>query len=230
MKKNIVDENQKAWEDNATFWDNQMGDDSNDFHNQVIKPKVSALLDIQKDDFILEIACGNGNYATYLAKQQAKVIAFDFSKKMIALAKKRQKEYLHQIEFHVIDATKPQELKKLLKEKPYDKIVSNMAIMDIATIQPLFHFAYQCLKKGGIFVFATQHPCFVTLTNQYKTSHSYKGEAIANQPTLQYYYHRSLQELFQTCFQAGFVMDGFEESYYKRQEIPEVIIVRLKKE
>lgn len=54
--------------------------------------------------------------------------------------------------------------------------------------------------ENGIFVFATQHPCFVTLTDKYLTAHSYSGEAIAGQPQLQYYYHRSLQYIFNLCF------------------------------
>ena len=229
MDKKIQKESLKAWEKNATFWDEQMGDYSNDFHNQVVKPKVTSLLNIKKGDYILDVACGNGNYAAYMASQGAQVVAFDFSKKMIALAKKRHQNE-SDIEFCVADATNPKELKKLQKMGPYDKMVSNMAIVGIATIQPLFDFAYQSLKKGGYFVFSTQHPCFVTLTNQYKTFHYYQGEAIANQPCLQYYYHRSLQDLFHVCFQSGFVIDGFEESYYKQKEIPEIIIVRAKKE
>jgi hypothetical protein len=32
---------------------------------------------------------------------------------------------------------------------------------------------YELLQESGIFVFATQHPCFVTLTEKYMTPHSY---------------------------------------------------------
>lgn len=39
-----------------------MGDDSNQFHREVVRPKVSELLDIKEDDFILDIACGNGKW------------------------------------------------------------------------------------------------------------------------------------------------------------------------
>lgn len=43
-----------------------------------------------------------------------------------------------------------------------------------------------------VFVFATQHPCFVTLTEKYMTPHSYYDIAIEGQPQKQCYYHRSL--------------------------------------
>ena len=86
------------------------------------------------------------------------------------------------------------------------------------------------LQESGIFVFATQHPCFVTLTEKYMTPHSYYDIAIEGQPKEQIYYHRSIQDIFNLCFRAGFVIDGFyEECFKNNKEIPMVMIVRLKK-
>ena len=45
---------------------------------------------------------------------------------------------------------------------------------------------YELLQESGIFVFATQHPCFVTLTEKYMT-HSYYDIAIEGQPKEQIY-------------------------------------------
>ena len=66
-----------------------------------------------------------------------------------------------------------------------------MAIMDITDIEPLLMAVYELLQESGIFVFATQHPCFVTLTEKYMTPHSYYDIAIEGQPKEQIYYHRS---------------------------------------
>jgi hypothetical protein len=52
------------------------------------------------------------------------------------------------------------------------------------------------LQESGIFVFATQHPCFVTLTEKYMTPHSYYDIAIEGQPKEQIYYHRSIQGIY----------------------------------
>ena len=143
-----------------------MGDESNRFHREVVRPKVSELQDIKENDYILDIACGNGNYSAYMAEKGAEVVAFDYN---------------------------------------------------------------NLLDKNEIFVFATQHPCFVTLTDKYLTAHSYKDIAIEGQPLKQCYYHRSLQDIFHTCFQNGFVIDGFYEESYGQKEKPDVIIVRAKK-
>ena len=88
-----TEESKKIWEENAQFWDNAMGDESNEFHREVVRPKVTELLSPNPADYILDIACGNGNYSSYLAQRGASVVAFDYSKKMIELAKRRQSQY-----------------------------------------------------------------------------------------------------------------------------------------
>lgn len=229
MAKYDISDSLESWQENAAFWDDIMKDTSNRFHLEVVRPRVSELLDIQKEDFILDVACGNGNYSAYIASHGAKVVAFDYSDRMITLAKKRQQKYLSSIEFHVVDATNRQQLQSLKKQRKYTKAVSNMAIMDITDITHLFESVYDLLTDDGIFVFASQHPCFVTLTKKYLTPHAYKGIAINNQPVEQCYYHRSLQDIFQICFQNGFIIDNFYEESYGLKEIPDVIIVRAKK-
>ncbi len=75
MRGYSVNESLKAWDANAKFWDDCMGNESNQFHREVVRPKVSELLNIQPDDYILDIACGNGNYSAYIAEQGADVVA-----------------------------------------------------------------------------------------------------------------------------------------------------------
>ena len=44
-----------------------MGDESNEFHRGS-GPKVTELLSPDPSDYILDIACGNGNYSSYLSE------------------------------------------------------------------------------------------------------------------------------------------------------------------
>ncbi len=225
-----AEESKKIWNQNAEFWDNAMGDDSNEFHRDVVRPKVTELLSPNPTDYILDVACGNGNYSGYLAQQGVSVVAFDYSENMIELAKKRQAQYGSKIEFYVADATSKESILALQRSQPFTKAVSNMAIMDITEIAPLFEAVNELLETNGFFVFATQHPCFITLTEKYMTPHSYYGIAIEGQPNEQLYYHRSMQDIFNICFKTGFVIDGFyEECYKSNKEIPMVMIVRAKK-
>src|SRR5574344_2186518 len=112
-----TEESKKIWEKNAQFWDNAMGDKSNEFHREVVRPKVTELLSPNPADYILDIACGNGNYSSYLAQRGASIVAFDYSKKMIELAKRRQSQYAKQIEFCVADATDRKSILELKRNR-----------------------------------------------------------------------------------------------------------------
>lgn len=224
-----VDNGLTAWEANAVFWDERMGDESNDFHRDLVRPHTEELLALQPGDLVLDIACGNGNFSKRLAEHGARVIAFDYSAKMIELAKQRRASVLDRVDFHVCDATDYAQLLALRPDRPFDKAVANMAIMDISDIEPLFKALQLMLSVGGSFVFATHHPCFTYPGDDYLASQVHQGEAIVGQPVMQNYYHRSMQEIFNTAFSHGFVLDGFYEVPFPEQKIPIIMIIRLQK-
>ena len=85
-----------------------------------------------------------------LQKKAVSVLAFDYSEKMVELAKKRQKRYADNIEFCVADATNETSLMALKRNKPFTKAVSNMAVMDITDIKPLFTSVYKLLEDNGV--------------------------------------------------------------------------------
>lgn len=218
-----------AWEANAKFWDDEMGDESNFFHRDIVRPYTEELLQIEPKDLVLDIACGNGNFSHHMAKQGARVIAFDYSPKMIELAIKRRADVLDKVDFSVCDATNYEKLLRLKQVQPFSKAVANMALMDISEIEPLFRAVYEMLSHGGIFVFATHHPCFSFPNNDYFTNCVDKGFAIEGQPVLHNYYHRSLGEILNIAFKAGFIISGFYEIPLNAEKIPIIMIIRLQK-
>lgn len=224
-----IDNGLAEWETNAEFWDNQMGDESNFFHCDIVRPHTEELLDIKPKDLVLDIACGNGNYSQRLAHQGAEVVAFDYSANMIELAKKRRTDVLDKVDFRVCDATNYEQLISLKKDRHFDKAVANMAIMDISDIKPLFKAVYEMLLEGGDFVFATHQPCFTYPNDDYFTTCIHKGVAIEGQPVLQNYYHRSISEIFKIAFEVGFVLNGFYEVPFANESTPIVMIVRCRK-
>jgi hypothetical protein len=69
-----------------------------------------------------------------------------------------------------------------------------------------------------------------------------KTEGIVGQPETQFFFHRPIGLLFQAGFDAGFVVDGFEEpgfpipktrkagvKWEDMPEIPPILVVRMKR-
>ena len=230
------DEVKDIWNTNASYWDKRMGE-GNDFHNVLIDPNQIDLLDIKKGDSILEIACGNGQFARKMTKLGARVTAVDFSEVFINIA--RSRPFADRIDYQVIDVTKKADLKKL-KGNTYDSIVCTMAIMDIKNIEPMISFLPEILKNYGRFVFSILHPCFnsgeasqvnehtdyggkdhntyYVKTSNYLISQAIKGIGMVGQPKVQYYFHRPLSEILNLCFKNGFYMDGIREPSFKNTE------------
>ena len=230
-KKN--DKVRNVWDANAAYWDERMGE-GNDFHKVLIEPNQLELLDIKKGDSILDIACGNGQFARKMTKLGAMVTAIDLSREMIKIA--RSKPFADRIDYQVIDVTKKTDLAKL-KRNMYDSIVCTMAIMDIKNIEPMIGFLPEILKDNGRFVFSILHPCFnsgeASQVNEHTDYGGYEhnryyikiadylisrpvlGVAIRGQPEPQYYFHRPLSEILNLCFQHGFYMDAMREPSFK---------------
>lgn len=82
-----------------------------------------------------------------LQKKAVSVLAFDYSEKMVELAKKRQKRYADNIEFCVADTTNETSLIALKRNKPFTSLVFvNCFILEIYSLNGRKVMAY-ILKK-----------------------------------------------------------------------------------
>ena len=149
----------EEWEKQADLWDGRMGDDGNDFHQELVSPSVDELLNPVEGDVVLDVGCGNGVYSRHLAQLGVSVMAIDVSPTMIDKAKQRTQEGERQITYKVMDATSNEHLASLSGDA-YDAVVCNMTLMDLAQIRPLVETLPRILKAEGRFVFSIAHPCF----------------------------------------------------------------------
>jgi 2-polyprenyl-3-methyl-5-hydroxy-6-metoxy-1,4-benzoquinol methylase len=232
-----------AWETNAAAWDAKMGDEGNDFQRLLVGPATERLLAIRPGERVLEVACGNGLFARRLARLGAKVTACDFSAALIERARVRTAAGGERVDYRVADATDKAQLLGLGEAGSFDAAACNMALMDMAEIEPLYAALAELLRPGGRFVFSVMHPCFNTSATTflaewedregtpvttmavkvtgYLNLKPAKGLAIAEQPEPHYYFHRPLQALLGAAFAAGFVLDGLEErSFEAAQRTP----------
>jgi 2-polyprenyl-3-methyl-5-hydroxy-6-metoxy-1,4-benzoquinol methylase len=228
----LNEETRNLWDQKASFWDNKMGDSGNDFQRLLVAPASERLLDLKPGEMVLEIACGNGVFTRRMAQLGAHVIATDFSEQFLERARARPSEFADHIEYHLLDATSEDQIVAFRKHR-FDAAVCNMAIMDMAEINPLMRGIRQVVKPGGRFVFSLTHPCFnhtgmafcveeITLNGELVTTYSVKitkylhsepqkGIGMIGEPVAHYYFDRPLHTIFNACFNAGFVLDGLEE-------------------
>ncbi len=227
----LNDEVGAIWDRNADFWDERMGE-GNRFHKLLIEPAQLKFLQIAEGEVILDVACGNGQFARKMAESGARIVAIDVSAKMIENAKARSTACGDRIEFQVCDCTNV-ELLLALGQSQFDHVVCTMALMDMAEIEPLLSAAAKLLKPRGSFVFSLLHPCFnsgfstqglerhdlggelveeyFVKVSRYSQTATTTGLAMVGQPAPQYYFHRPLADLFQSFFASGFVLDGLAE-------------------
>ena len=232
-----------AWESNAEWWDDYVGREGNEFHRVLVAPAQMRLLALTLGERVLEVACGNGQFAREMARAGAIVIASDFSEKFVERARRHtDAEGIENVEFHVADATDEAQLRALSAE-PFDAAVCTMAMMDMAELAPMLRAIRSILRPGGRFVFSVTHPCFQTegarmfveredrdgemvtvhglRISKYLTPAAHRGLGIIGQPEPHYYFERPLSVLFGECFAAGFVLDGLEEPSFVGHEAPE---------
>ena len=222
----------QAWDTNAAFWDERMGE-GNGFFDVLLWPAVEKLLNPGPGENLLDVACGNGLTSRRLANAKSSVTAFDGSPAMIAVASARRGP--SNIDYRIIDATNYEALIGL-GAGAFDGALCNMALMDMADIDPLMNALAVLLKPGGRFVFSVIHPFFnnpatVQMTEledrngsivttysvkiaRYKTPFTQAGLAMRGQPVPHPYFHRPLSLLLAPALRAGLVLDGFEEQAF----------------
>ncbi|HET9590519.1 MAG TPA: class I SAM-dependent methyltransferase [Anaerolineales bacterium] len=221
----------EAWDANAQVWDARMGDEGNDFFNVLCWPAIASFLDPQPGQRILDIACGNGLTSRRLASLGVSVAAFDFSAELIRFAGARLNPD-SRITYHVMDASDEAALLGL-GAGVFDAALCNMALFDMADIEPLFRILPGLLRPNGVFVFSLMHPAFNNASavhmveeadiegqirtvysvkvSRYMTSYHAKGLALRDQPRPQVYFERPLQDYLNLGFRNGFVLDAFAE-------------------
>jgi 2-polyprenyl-3-methyl-5-hydroxy-6-metoxy-1,4-benzoquinol methylase len=226
-----------AWSTNAAFWNERMAE-GNDFFNVLLWPAVERLLNPQAGERMLDVACGNGLTSRRLAAAHASVTAIDGSAAMIAIASGYPGE--SKIDYRVVDATDREALSGL-GANAFEGALCNMALMDMAEIDPLMGALPGLLKPGGRFVFSVLHPCFnnpaivqmgeledrngaiVTTysvkVTRYQTPFSQVGRAMHAQPVPHPYFHRPLSSLLAPAFNAGLVLDGLEERAFPPDDL-----------
>jgi SAM-dependent methyltransferase len=217
-----------AWDANAIFWDEKMREGLI-LQRELVHPTAERLLALRPGERVLEIACGNGEFSRRLAEAGAQVLATDVSERML----ERARAHGGAAVYRPLDATDAGDLERLGVEGPFDAVVCNMALMDIADLEPLASSLPTLLDERGRFVFSVLHPAFCSVDSvrtlehvehedhlervhsvkvtAYITPRSGKGIAVEGQPASQWYFDRPLSLLLEPFLRHGLALDALEE-------------------
>ena len=145
-----------VWDALAPSWAPVFGIGGDFHHKNLILPHVFKMINAQQDERILDVACGEGNVARNLAKSGAKITGIDVSK-MVDFAIEREKKDKLGITYLKLYA---EELMSKFGSNSFDKVVCNMALMDIEDCKTTIENISNVLKEKGIFVFSITHPAY----------------------------------------------------------------------
>lgn len=252
------DDIRRSWDALATTWDRHM-EAGETWQQRLIQPAVERVLELRGGERVLEIACGNGEFARRMQSLGASVVATDFSERMLEHARARGGD----IDYRLVDATDREQLLALAPRGPFDAGVCNMAMMDMREIEPMVSVLSELLAPGRRFVFSIQHPAFnaggvTRVIEQFDDArgvrrvHSVKvssyirprvgmGVALEHQPEAQWYFDRPISLVFRAFFQCGFVLDALEEPVFAADqvtpgrssavfaEVPPVLVARMRR-
>jgi len=159
---------------------------------------------------ILELGCGTGKNTQWLIQRAEKLIGFDFSKKMLAIAKKKVKS--DSVRFEESDI----KLNWNLSDDSVDLITASLTLEHIENLDHVFNQAYLKLHQSGIFFVCELHPI-----KQYLGSKA-RYETDKGSQELEVYTHH-LSDYINAANKSGFEMIEINESFDETAEVPRLI-------
>jgi SAM-dependent methyltransferase len=133
-----------------------MGEEGSEHHREVAVPTLLALLDPQQGENILDIGCGQGVLAPYLAEAGARYMGVDASPRLLEIARRRHGK---EGRFLVGDACDLGAVQGL-REGSYDGVTFLLSIQDMDPLEKVLASAAWALKPGGRLVALLTHPAF----------------------------------------------------------------------
>ena len=232
----------KGWDHVAGWYEGLIAQRGSDHHQQIILPGVMNLLDLQPNEHVLDVACGQGVMSEYIASHSDvdEVLGTDISESLIEAAKSRATD---RTDFKVWDAC---DLSKL-EHEPFDAATCVMALMNIEHIEQVFKGIYDRLKPGGRLVFVISHPAYRIMGGsawgwtldertgqqvQFRRIDQYLSEKSSNivmnpgevakgkSAITTVTHHRSISAYIQACTTNGLLVDAVEEWASRRVSEP----------
>jgi SAM-dependent methyltransferase len=170
------------------------------------RPATLALLPDVGGKDILDAGCGPGWYADWLARNGARVVAVDYSPRMVKLAAERLGGRARVLQGDVSN------LRNMVANETFDIILSSLVLHYVADLSVTFREWTRLLRPNGTLVFSTHHPIHqpslldpgYLCTELIEEEWGWLGEKMR-------YYRRPLRDLTEPLAAAGFVLERMSE-------------------
>lgn len=155
---------------------------------------------------VLELCCGGGQSAVYLAEQGARVVGVDFSRAQLEHAD----AFARQKGVHVTFIESSVEDLSALPDESYDLAFSAYALGFVENVRTVFRQANRVLRPGGAFAFSWQSPIYaITETNTLGIVRSYFDRSpivFREKEGVETDFHRTYGDWHRALTDAGFVV------------------------
>ena len=140
-----------SWGAVASWYDKHLNE-ADTYHEKVILPNLLRLVESEKSDRILDLACGQGFFTRALAKTGAHVEGIDIASELIAIAKTESPL----IPYHTGSAVNL----SMFEERTFNKAVISLAIQNIEKTESVLKEVERVLVDGGSLHIVMNHPAF----------------------------------------------------------------------
>jgi ubiquinone/menaquinone biosynthesis C-methylase UbiE len=164
------------------------------------EPRVREALGDATGLAVLDLGCGTGRHALWLAAAGASVTGVDFSPGMLEEA--RRKPGAEAVRFLAHDLHEPLPL----PPGSFDRVVSGLVLEHLRELDSFFAEALRMLRPGGRAVFSAMHPAMFLKGTQARFTDPKTGEKV--QPGS---FPHSIGDFVMAAVRAGFVLEAVEE-------------------
>lgn len=174
---------------------------------------------------ICDLACGQGDMARQMARQGAKVVGVDISRKLLEIAQREEASQPLGITYRHDDV----QALSFPEGTLFDGVLCNLALMDIPDVTSTFRNVQRILRPEGWFVFSITHPCF-----QMPPHRSYYEEGFWRSDNPQGVrgrvgaFHRTLSTYVNSLAQAGLFVERMIEPQLSNREMPVVLVTQCR--
>jgi ubiquinone/menaquinone biosynthesis C-methylase UbiE len=170
------------------------------------EPRVQSAIGQVGGRRVLDLGCGTGRHATWLAAAGAAVTAVDFSEGMLRAA--REKPGAATIEFVRHDLRHPLPF----SDESFDVVVSGLVLEHLRDLRAFFREAHRVTRVGGRAIVSGMHPAMFLRGSQARFTDPASGEVV--QPGS---IAHQVGEITMAALTAGFHVDAIHECSPDRQ-------------